>query len=155
MEDVEEYIREDIIRSVTTRMQIYYDALLANDDGGNDEEENQEINNTMPPRRVFFPIHSSNIMFSDYLFPNETEETTVKQANDILGISIKNSEIDVDAEVANQLKVSEKVDSSSGNADDLTANVQADAGKLIIILGIVGLIIALIVSVALHLFLKQ
>lgn len=152
--EIETFIRNDIIRSLTTRMQIYYDALLANDDGGNDDESEQdEVNSTIPPRRVFYPIGTGNILFGDYLFPNETEETTVKQSMDILGISLKAKDVNTKAESIVQLNSSSPETSENVNntSDEVS---KADAGKLLLILGIVGALIALIVAIILHFVLQ-
>lgn len=153
--EVERFIRNDIIRSITTRLQIYYDALLANDDGGNDKisDDDQDVNSTIPPRRVFFPINNSIITFCDYLFQNEDAETTVKQSMDILGIELQQSDVDIESEAVGQIKITDKSD-SSGCSDEIVNLSSNDSGKLILVLGIIGLVIALIVSVALHLFLK-
>jgi Odorant response abnormal 4-like len=153
--DIETYIKNDIIKSITTRMQIYYDAFLANDDGGNENEAeyNREVNNTTPPKRVFFPIGMGNISLSDYLFSHETEETTVKQAFDILGIEIKKEDVDTNAESSQSIAL-EKILESATNNEKVSATAANDSTKMLLILAIIGLIIALIVSVALHQFLK-
>lgn len=151
--EVERFIRNDIIRSITTRLQIYYDALLANDDGGNDEENDQDVNSTIPPRRVFFPIGNSNINFCDYLFQNENEETTIKQSMDILGIDLNKEDVDISSEAVAQLKIPEKSD-ANGTTDEVVNLSTKDAGRLALILGIAGLVVAIIVSVALNLYLK-
>ncbi|KAG5681017.1 hypothetical protein PVAND_010483 [Polypedilum vanderplanki] len=154
--EVEGFIHNDIIRSITTRLQIYYDAFLANDDGGNDDEEekDREVNSTCPPRRVFFPIGNSSITFCDYLFQNENEETTVKQSMEILGIELDLQEVDSSAEAAIQYTVSEKTDSDNSNAgggvEEATKLAVKDSGKMIIIFGIVGIVVALIASVILQ-----
>jgi len=151
--DIERFIRNDIIRSITTRLQIYYDALLANDDGGNDNDEDQDVNSTIPPRRVFFRPSNSPISFCDYLFQNENEDTTVKQSMDILGVDLSPSDVDISAEAVAQFKIPEKCD-SPGICEESVNLSSNDSGKLILILGIIGLIIALIVSVALHFILN-
>lgn len=153
MAEIEKYIHDDIIRSITTRLQIYYDALLANDDGGNDDED-QDVNSTIPPRRVFFPIGNGVISFSDYLFQYENEETTVKQSMDILGINLSPKEIDTNAEANVKLKLPEKSEILANAGEEIASLAKNDTGKLILILGIVGLVIALIVSVAVHLLIK-
>lgn len=134
-------------------MQIYYDALLANDDGGNDGEagQDEEVNSTTPPRRVFYQIGNENILFCDYLFQHETEETTVKQSMDVLGIKLAASDVNSKAEYAMQLNISgqENVSSSSGEALSTKDN-----GRLLLILGVIGALAALVVAVILHFLLK-
>jgi hypothetical protein len=153
--EIETFVRQDIIRSLTTRMQIYYDALLANDDGGNDDEseQDQDVNSTIPPRRVFYPIGNGKIQFGDYLFQNETEETTVKQTMDILGIKVSLSDVNIKAEAITQLSSSQEKSECSGssNEEPLTSK---DTGRLLLILGIVGALIALLVAIILHFIMK-
>lgn len=137
-------------------MQIYYDALLANDDGGNDDEsaQDQDVNSTIPPRRVFYPIGSRKIFFGDYLFQHETEETTLKQSMEILGISLSAGDVNKTAEAIAQLNTSgnEKSEESNSASDEaLSCN---DKGRLFLIIGIVGALVALIVAIILHFVLK-
>lgn len=153
--EVETFIRHDIIRSLTTRMQIYYDALLANDDGGNDDESGQDddVNNTIPPRRVFYPIGSGKIFFGDYLFQNETEETTVKQTMEILGIALSAGDINKKAEAMAQLNTSGNEKEESNNSSDESLSTK-DKGRVVLIVGIVGAFVALLVAVIMHFVLK-
>jgi len=154
--EIESYIRQDIIRSLTTRMQIYYDALLANDDGGNDDTsvQNEEVNSTIPPRRVFYPIHNGNIHFGDYLFQNETEETTVKQSMDILGITLSTKEVNSKVEAVVQLNTSGQEKSENSNISSNEVMSTKDTGRLMLILAIAGAFAALLIAVILHFVLK-
>ena len=137
-------------------MQIYYDALLANDDGGNDDTSGQDedVNSTNPPRRVFYPIGNSNIHFGDYLFQNETEETTVKQSMDILGIKLSVNDVNSKVEAVVQLNTTgqEKPEHFNSSSDEVLST--KDTGRLVLILGIVGALAALLVAVILHFVLK-
>lgn len=150
--EIESYIRKDIIRSLTTRMQIYYDALLANDDGGNDDED-QTVNSTIPPRRVFYPIGTDKILFGDYLFQNENEETTVKQSMDILAVSLSIKDIDTKSEAIVQLNSAGQEKSEKANESSEVSSSR-DTGKLLLIVGIIGALIALLVAIIFHFVLK-
>lgn len=154
--DIETFIKNDIIRSLTTRMQIYYDALLANDDGGNDDEseQDQDVNSTIPPRRVFYPIGTGNILFSDYLFQNETEETTVKQTMDILSINLSAADVNSKAEAIVQLITSGMENSENSGSGNDEALSSTDKKRVMLIVGIAGAFIALIVAIVLHFVLK-
>lgn len=130
-------------------MQIYYDALLANDDGGNDDELNQDqdINNTIPPRRVFYPIGNENILFGDYLFQNETEETTIKQSMDILNVVLSAADVDLKAEGAAQLTLpGEKQQSELSPSRSVEDASRQDPVKMLLIVAIVGAAVALFVA---------
>ena len=137
-------------------MQIYYDALLANDDGGNDDEseKDQDVNNTIPPRRVFYPIGNGNIQFGDYLFHNETEETTVKQSMDILSVTLTSKDVNTKVEAVVHLNSSNEEKSEVVNSSNEDSLSPKDTGKLLLILGIVGALIAFLVAVILHFVLK-
>lgn len=155
--DIEKFVKQDIIRSLTTRLQIYYDALLANDDGGTMCEHESNINNTIPPRRVFYPVQNSKILFNDYLFSNEFEDTTVKQVKDVLDFNIKQSEIITKAEMffENSVNNSTNNDSTlSAKTDDSLSLSAKDKHRLLLIIGIVVAVLVLIVSIILHLVLK-
>lgn len=156
IDEIETYIKNDIIRSLTTRMQIYYDALLANDDGGNDDEtaQDQDVNNTIPPRRVFFPINNGNIYFGDYLFQNETEDTTVKQSMDILSVSLTASAVNTKVEAIAQLSTSrqEKAETFNNTSDDVLSS--KDTGKIVLLVGIVGALVALLIAIIFHFVLQ-
>lgn len=71
IEDVEKFIKIDIMRSVTSRLRMYVDAHHQSDKTALVSE---------PPRRVFFKLTSLPIMFSDYLFRGESDETIITQA---------------------------------------------------------------------------
>lgn len=138
-------------------MQIYYDALLANDDGGNDDELNQDqdINATIPPRRVFYPIGNENILFGDYLFQNETEETTIKQSMDILNVVLSAADVDLKAEGAPQLQqLSAQSSSEISQSSSVEDASRRDPVKLLLIVAIVGAVIALIVALVFGSILK-
>lgn len=129
---------------------------MANDDGGNDDENDpdQDVNCTIPPRRVFFPIGNGKISFSDYLFEHENEETTVKQSMDVLGIDLPSTEVVTTAEANIKLKHPEKSEILSTVSDEFASLAKNDTGKMILMVGIIGLVVALAVSVALHLFIN-
>lgn len=137
-------------------MQIYYDALLANDDGGNDDTsvQNEEVNSTIPPRRVCYPIHNGNIHFGDYLFQNETEETTVKQSMDILGITLSTKDVNSKGEAVVQLNTSGQEKSENPNISSDEVMSTKDTGRLMLILAIAGAFAALLIAVLLHFVLK-
>lgn len=138
-------------------MQIYYDALLANDDGGNDDELNQDqdINATIPPRRVFYPIGNENILFGDYLFQNETEETTIKQSMDILNVVLSAADVDLKAEGAPQLQqLSAQSSSEISQSSSVEDASRRDPVKLLLIVAIVCAVIALIVALVFGSILK-
>lgn len=86
IEDVEKFIKIDIMRSITGRLRMYIDA----------HHQSGQLNFVSePPRRVFFKLKSLPIMFSDYLFRGESDETIIVQAQANMDIHLdKESVVD-------------------------------------------------------------
>ncbi|CRK98411.1 CLUMA_CG011769, isoform A [Clunio marinus] len=156
--DIENFIRQDIVRSLTTRLQIYYDALLANDDGGNDDESehDMDINNTTPPMRVYFNNQVPNVVFCDYLFEHETLETTVKTSMDIMGNFISEEKINDRFEKRPQfLSSSQQKSETSNDSRDKVLAVK-DKNRMILMVGISGALVGLVIAlVARYIFRSQ
>lgn len=79
IEDVEKFIKIDIMRSITARFRMYVDA------------HHRSVQSTLlsePPRRVFFKLQSSPVMFSDYLFRGESDDTIITQAQTNMDIHL-------------------------------------------------------------------
>ena len=155
LEEMELIIKKDIIRSLTTRLQFYYDALLANDDGGSEtlcEEETSNLTNLIPPKRVFYSIGAHKLLFCDYLFQNEEEDTVVRQVKDILDLDIEKSTVIADNEII--------VDGALNPLSDLSMSSQqsdclsAKESKSIIAFGVVAAVIILAVAIILHFILN-
>lgn len=154
LEEIEFFIKKDLIRSLTTRLQFYYDALLANDDGGSEtlcEEETSNLTNLIPPKRVFYPVGLNKLLFCDYLFQNEDEETVVKQVKDILDLDIEESSVIADNEIIVDGALNPLGDSMSSQQSESSS---ARDSKSIIALGIVTAAIVLAVSLILHFILN-
>lgn len=96
--DIQQFIKADILRSISARLRLYLDA------SSNDFRANLEhIIITEPPRRIFFEINklspsTAGILFSDYLFRGECEETVISQAKEILDIELNAAQVISDAE---------------------------------------------------------
>lgn len=89
VEDVEKFIKIDILRSLTSRLRMYIDGH---------HQSGQFILVSEPPRRVFFKLKSSPVMFSDYLFRGESDETILTQALTNIDIRLDPQNIVADIE---------------------------------------------------------
>lgn len=89
IEDVEKFIKIDILRSVTGRLRMYVDAH---------HQSGQFTLVSEPPRRVFFKLKSLPVMFCDYLFRGESDETIITQADANLDIQLDKQSIVDDIE---------------------------------------------------------
>lgn len=89
IEDVEKFIKIDILRSITGRLRMYVDAH---------HQSGQSILVSEPPRRVFFKLNSLPIMFCDYLFRGESNDTIITQAKAHMDINLETQNIVDDIE---------------------------------------------------------
>lgn len=93
--DVQQYIKNDIIRSLAARIQIHIDATLV----ASDEDIAEPILINEPPRRVFLSSkNGTGIEYSDYLFRGETKEQSMRQAKEVLDLNVELDDIDVEVE---------------------------------------------------------
>lgn len=89
IEDVAKFIKIDIMRSITGRLRMYTDA----------HHQSGQFNFVgEPPRRVFFKLKSLPIMFSDYLFRGESDDTIITQALAIMDLQLDKQDIVDDIE---------------------------------------------------------
>ncbi len=89
IEDVEKFIKIDIMRSITGRLRMYIDAH---------HQSGQFLLASEPPRRVFFKLKSLPVMFSDYLFRGESNDTIITQALTNMDIHVDEQNIVDDVE---------------------------------------------------------
>ncbi|XP_067612960.1 protein odr-4 homolog [Eurosta solidaginis] len=94
--DAKRFIRNDILRSLAARVQVYCDGLT------DPHVSNDAIFISEPPRRVFFSIFVDGAMnpiqFSEYIFRGEAPTVAVAQAKQILDLDISTENIVADLE---------------------------------------------------------
>ncbi|KAM7357887.1 protein odr-4 homolog [Cochliomyia hominivorax] len=159
--DVKRFIREDILRSLMARIQVYCDGLTE------PNISNDAIFISEPPRRVYFNVNTSssnttgtNIQFSEYIFRGETPTVAAAQAKQILDLDIATSSIVGDVESLPE------DDSFSDSSFELqTAKQQLlklaeetaskrDLTRTMYMLGIAVALLVLIISILMHYFFK-
>ncbi|EDV96096.1 protein odr-4 homolog [Drosophila grimshawi] len=98
--DVKRFIRDDVLRSLVTRIQVYCDGLT------DPHVTNAAVYISEPPRRVFFNIpadagdkpSTNSVQFSEYLFRGEAPTVAVAQAKQVLDVELDPEAILLDAE---------------------------------------------------------
>lgn len=159
--DVKRFLREDILRSLMARIQIYCDGLTE------PNISNDAIFISEPPRRVYFNVNTSNpsttatsIQFSEYIFRGETPTVAAAQAKQILDLDIATSSIVGDVEslpdddsfsdTSFELQTAKqqllKLAQDSASKRDLT--------RTMYMLGISVALLVLIISIVMHYFFK-
>lgn len=157
--DVKRFIRDDILRSLMARIQVYCDGLTE------PNISSDAIFISEPPRRVYFNVHATEhskmpIQFSEYIFRGETPTVAAAQAKHILDLDVAASSIVADLEglpeddsfsdtsfemhttKQHRLKMAEQ----SASNRDLT--------RTMYMLGISVALLVLIIAVVVHYFFK-
>ncbi|XP_020816854.1 protein odr-4 homolog [Drosophila serrata] len=153
--DVKRFLRDDILRSLITRIQVYCDGLT------DTYVSNEALYVSEPPRRVFFslPTESTSpgatVQFSEYLFRGEAPTVAVAQAKQILDVDLDPETISVEAEgLPDDSHFANGANAGVDRTDDSRTLVSSmpkpELSRSLYMLGIaVGLLI-LLSSVALH-----
>lgn len=143
--EAESFIKQDILRTLATRIQILSDSLL------DTKITIGEVVINEPPRRIYFPIaaNKDSILFSDYLFPHETIETILQQIKQNLDVNLKPDQIQSNVEVVcdNQLQAEKASDDKSSEGQ----MASGENGKKYLIMIIVAVLV-LIVSIVAHFY---
>lgn len=148
--DIQQFIRNDILRSLASRIQIFCDGL------SNPNTLHDAVIVHIPPKRVFFDIpDSGGIQFSEYLFNGENVQTVIEQAKYILDLKIEENNVLMELELLPNYEdtMSIYTQSSTNTNNGKKSNVNDDDGKklLYITTGLGIAVTVLIISILLHL----
>ncbi|XP_017006441.2 protein odr-4 homolog [Drosophila takahashii] len=154
--DVKRFLRDDVLRSLITRIQVYCDGLT------DPYVTNEALYISEPPRRVFFSLPSegpstsigATVQFSEYLFRGEAPTVVVAQAKQILDVELDPETISVEAE-----GLPDDSNFTNGNAgadrtDDSrilpSSMPKPELSRSLYMVGIAVALLVLLASVALH-----
>ncbi|XP_073843982.1 protein odr-4 homolog isoform X2 [Musca autumnalis] len=156
--DVKRFIREDIIRSLMARIQVYCDGLTE------PNISNDAIFISEPPRRVYFNVNASgqkSIQFSDYIFRGETPTVAAAQAKQILDLDITTDSIMADLEgvpedetfsdTSFEMQTEKQTMQKLGTSDPAG---QRDLTRTMYMLGIAVSLLVLVIAIVVHYFMK-
>ncbi|XP_075161994.1 protein odr-4 homolog [Haematobia irritans] len=155
--DVKRFIREDVMRSLMARIQVYCDGLTE------PNISNDAIFISEPPRRVYFNVNTAGqkpIQFSDYIFRGETPTVAAAQAKQILDLDITTDSImadleavpedetfsDTSFEMQTDKQKLQKLANDKTNIRDLT--------RTMYMLGISVSLLVLVIAIVVHYFMK-
>ncbi|XP_076662153.1 protein odr-4 homolog isoform X1 [Halictus rubicundus] len=140
-------VKEDIIRSLASRLEMHWDSLIDEENGF--PEENVTLHE--PPRRVLIALPESKVTLSDYLFPGEGPQEALSSLQELLDLEVHESYVLKDIELqADPMEFYSQSD----------VNIKADFGKdscdsqqsRIYIAGISIAVIILIIAVLIQKF---
>ncbi|EDW41262.1 GM25346 [Drosophila sechellia] len=159
--DVKRFLRDDVLRSLITRIQVYCDGLT--DPYVTDEA----LYISEPPRRVFFSLPSEGpsasvgavVQFSEYLFRGEAPTVVVSQAKQILDVELDPETISVEAEGLPDDTHFNNCKTDADCIDDsriMTSSMpKPELSRSLYMVGIAVALLVLLSSVALHFVLAE
>lgn len=95
IEEANTAIKQDIIRSLASRLEMHWDSLIEEENGS--PEENITLHE--PPRRVLIALPESKITLSDYLFPGEGPQEALLSLQELLDLEVQESNVQKDIEL--------------------------------------------------------
>ncbi|XP_033331696.1 protein odr-4 homolog isoform X1 [Megalopta genalis] len=140
-------VKEDIIRSLASRLEMHWDSLIDEENGF--PEENITLHE--PPRRVLIALPESKVTLSDYLFPGEGPLEALLSLQELLDLEVHESNVQKDIELQadpiefySQSDVDIKADFGKDSCDNQQSRVY--------ITGISIAVIILIIAILIHKF---
>ncbi|EDV51561.1 protein odr-4 homolog [Drosophila erecta] len=159
--DVKRFLRDDVLRSLITRIQVYCDGLT------DPYVTNEALYISEPPRRVFFSLPSEGpstsvgavVQFSEYLFRGEAPTVVVAQAKQILDVELDPETISVEAEGlpddANFNNGKTDADCTDDSRIMTSSMPKPELSRSLYMVGIAVALLVLLASVALHYVLAE
>ncbi|XP_015174438.1 PREDICTED: protein odr-4 homolog [Polistes dominula] len=94
IEEATRAIKEDIIRSLASRLEMHVDSLIE------EENDSPEENITLhePPRRILIHLHKSRVTLSSYLFPGEEPQEALVSLQELLDVDVEDLDIQKEIE---------------------------------------------------------
>lgn len=154
--DVKRYLRDDVLRSLITRIQVYCDGLT------DPYVSNEALYISEPPRRVFFRLPTevtsttgATVQFSEYLFRGEAPTVVVAQAKQILDVELDPETISVEAEgLPDDSNFTNGPNAGADRTDDSRTLVSSmpkpELSRSLYMVGIAVALLIILASVALH-----
>lgn len=153
--DVKRFLRDDVLRSLITRIQVYCDGLT------DPHVSSEAVYISEPPRRVFFSIPAEGaaspshlVQFSEYLFRGEAPTVAVAQAKQVLDIELDPEAILLDVEGLPEDGNFTNMHPDSDLADDsrrlISSMPKRELSRSLYMVGIAVALLVLLASVALH-----
>ncbi|KAH8338307.1 hypothetical protein KR067_007032 [Drosophila pandora] len=154
--DVKRFLRDDVLRSLITRIQVYCDGLT------DPYVTNEALYISEPPRRVFFSLPSegastsvgAQIQFSEYLFRGEAPTVAVAQAKQVLDVEIDPEAISGEAEGlpddSNFTNANHTTDLTDDSRVLPSSMPKPELSRSLYMVGIAVALLVLLASVAVH-----
>lgn len=136
-------VKQDFMRSIATRLHMHTDSLVEEDP----PEDEETIHD--PPRRVMIKLPSTNVTFSDYIFPGEGPEEALVSAEELLDLKLELEDVEKDVEISADSEVGLQWSGSTPiNKTGQEAVQSQDKPNYVVFVCIGALLVALIAIIA-------
>ena len=122
IEEATNAIKQDILRSMASRLELHWDSVIEEENGSPEGKENSVVLNIFnshvfiiaityyynfhsenitlhePPRRVHVELPQNKITLSDYLFPGEGPHESLVLLKEVLDLEVQESQVQKDVE---------------------------------------------------------
>lgn len=95
VQEAVEALKEDVIRSFASRLEMHWDSLIEEEHGSPEEH----VTLHEPPRRVLVPLPHCRVTLSDYLFPGEGASEALISLEELLDLQVKESDVQKELEL--------------------------------------------------------
>ncbi|XP_014467469.1 PREDICTED: protein odr-4 homolog isoform X2 [Dinoponera quadriceps] len=95
IEEANAAVRQDIVRSLASRLEMHWDSLIEEENGS--PEENITLHE--PPRRVLIALPENQVTLSDYLFPGEGPQEALLSLRELLDLKVQESQVQKEVEL--------------------------------------------------------
>ncbi|XP_076169809.1 protein odr-4 homolog isoform X1 [Ptiloglossa arizonensis] len=146
VEEANVAVKQDIIRSLASRLEMHWDSLIEEESGS--PEENITLHE--PPRRVLIALPESKVTLSDYLFPGEGPQEALLSLQELLDLEVQECNVQKDIEL--QADPTEFYCQSEIDVKpiDLGKDSSGNHQTIIYITGISIAVIILIIAIVIH-----
>ncbi|XP_026276961.1 protein odr-4 homolog [Frankliniella occidentalis] len=125
-------VKQDFIRSLTSRLQMHADSLV--EDEPSPLEDLETVHE--PPRRVMIKLPFTSVTFSDYLFPGEGPEEALVSSKDLLDLTLELEDVETDLEVHSESATEQwSNQQTDGFSSDLTTTEEKGNYGIFLALG--------------------
>ncbi|XP_076247256.1 protein odr-4 homolog [Calliopsis andreniformis] len=146
VEEANVAVKQDIIRSLASRLEMHWDSLIEEENGS--PEENITLHE--PPRRVLIALPESKVTLSDYLFPGEGPQEALLSLQELLDLEVQESNVQKDIEVQadpTEFYCQSEIDV---NPTDLGKELPGNQQTRIYIAGFSIAVLILIIAIIIH-----
>ncbi|XP_015509510.2 protein odr-4 homolog [Neodiprion lecontei] len=148
IEEATAAVKQDIIRSLASRLEMHWDSLIEEENGS--PEENVTLHE--PPRRVLVALPQSRVTLSDYLFPGEGPQEALVSLQELLDLEMQESSVQKELELQADPSEFYYQNTVDAVASDSNEDSSQDQQFVVYMTGLSVAILVLVAAIVAHLY---